>query len=59
MFSSRVVLQDKVAQLKQEVESATTAIDQAENDLVALVKEVGLSTFVKQMKDKALQSTPP
>ena len=40
VFSSREVLQDKVVQLKQEISSAATAIDQAENELVALVKEV-------------------
>lgn len=40
VFSSREVLQEKVSQLRQEVESATVSIDQAEDQLVDLVKEV-------------------
>lgn len=40
VFTGREVLQEKVHQLKQDVASASAAIDQAEDDLVALVKEV-------------------
>ena len=43
VFSGREVLQDKVLQLKEEVASASAAIDQAENDLITLVKEVSLT----------------
>ena len=44
VFSSREVLQDKVMQLKQEVGTAATAIDQAETELVTLLQEVSPPT---------------
>ena len=59
VFSGREVLQEKVIQLRQEVESAAAAIDQAENQLVDLVKEVRTiatpaACFVDGLSDSSL-----
>ena len=40
VFSSREALQEKVGKLNEDVQSATAAIDAAEDELVDLVKQV-------------------
>lgn len=59
VFSSREALQERVGQLKEDVQGAAAAIDAAEDELVDLVKQVNLLLiFILQVAPLLCRAQP-